>query len=226
MSGDRSPSAMGQPSTRPPRRFIVDGAVLLTAALVVAVSIVLTCNPPASWEADMFHALNSLPDVVEWVLWPIQQAGMVLAIPIGAVVLWRFVHDWRLPLAFLVGGGAFGWGGAKVIKELVGRGRPAALLDDVQLGFDSPTTGLGFPSGHAVVVAVMAVVLAPYVSLRMRWVLVGLVPLTCLARVVIGAHLPLDVIAGAAFGVVIGSSVNLSVGVGRSVRERGRENAP
>ena len=56
-------------------------------------------------------------------------------------------------------------------------------------------------------------VVAPY--LRGRWRLLpwALVAVVMFARVYVGAHNPLDVIAGAALGCVIGGCINLVVGV-------------
>ena len=68
-------------------------------------------------------------------------------------------------------------------------------------------------SGHAVMVAAIACVVAPYLPRRWRpaaWVLVALV---MVGRVYVGAHNPLDVVCGAALGVAIGSCLNLIVAV-------------
>ena len=68
-------------------------------------------------------------------------------------------------------------------------------------------------SGHAVLVAALAGVIAPYLPGRWKavpWVLVALV---MLGRVYVGAHNPLDVVCGAALGVAIASGINLLLAV-------------
>lgn len=195
------------------RRWRLEAIRIAGAAAVLALSVWATMNPPASWEVDVFRAINDLPRRAEWALWPAQQAGMALAIPIGAVVLWFVVRHWRPPVTLLAGGIVLGWGAAKLIKERVDRGRPGSLLADVAYGYDVPVDGYGYPSGHAVVVFTLAVVFSPYLPRWLRWTAYAFAALVCLTRVYVGAHMPLDVIGGAAFGIAIGSLVNLVAGI-------------
>lgn len=195
------------------RRTRVDGITLAVATAVLLVATLVTEKPPASWEVSLFRTINDLPRQAEWILWPLQQAGMALAVPVGAVVLWLVVRHWRPPVTLIAGGIVFGWGGAKLIKEWVDRGRPGSLLDDVSFGYDVPVDGFGYPSGHAVVVFTLATVFAPYVGRRTRWALYGLGILVVFSRIYMGAHMPLDVIGGAAYGIAIGAAINLTAGV-------------
>ncbi len=213
MDQEQPQTGWAESPTHRVRRMRWDGWRAVIGAAVFAISLWLISTPPPAWEESMFRAINNLPRLFEYLLLPVQQFGMMLAIPVGAAILWRIVREWVAPTGLFLGGMIFGWAAAKLIKEAVGRARPTALYGDIQLRFDTPTTGLGFPSGHAVVAFTLAVVLSPYMRPAYRWVLYGLAVATCIARVFNAAHMPLDVIGGAAYGAVVGSVINLLVGL-------------
>jgi undecaprenyl-diphosphatase len=93
----------------------------------------------------------------------------------------------------------------------VERGRPAALLPGVEGREVFGEGSLGYPSGHAAVAAALTVVVAAHLS--RRWAIGALVlgVAVLFGRMYVGAHLPLDVVGGAALGVVAGSIVNLLI---------------
>jgi hypothetical protein len=72
---------------------------ILVALMVLAIAIWATVDPPAAWEIEVFRFINDLPRQAEWILWPVQQAGMALAVPVAALVLWFIVRNWRLSSA-------------------------------------------------------------------------------------------------------------------------------
>ena len=92
---------------------------------------------------------------------------------------------------------------SQIIKHLFGRARPS-LIDMVgPFHFDMlalKSTYASMPSGHAVTAFAMAVSLG-WMAPRLRWPLLGLALLIAVSRVVISAHYPSDVIAGAGLGV-------------------------
>ena len=208
---------MAHPSVDDTRVWIRRPRLDLWAAgaglVILIVSMVLVSEPPASWEVSAFRALNDLPHQVEPLLYVLQQAGSAVVIPIAAVVLWFKMRHWRPPVGLVLGGFFLGWLAAKGVKSIVGRGRPFVLLDNVVLGRDVPIDEIGFPSGHAVLAFTLATFLAPYLSRRMTWALYSLAVVVALTRIYVGAHMPLDVIGGAGYGVVVGSVVNLAVGI-------------
>lgn len=82
------------------------------------------------------------------------------------------------------------------------------LRGDVPIGTQS------FPSGHAVVVWGMVWLVLPYLPRRwMKGVAIALGVGVMVARVYLGAHNPLDVVAGAGLGVLIAALLNLALGV-------------
>jgi membrane-associated phospholipid phosphatase len=105
------------------------------------------------------------------------------------------------------------------IKELVDRGRPHALLPELERRAGAPTGGLGFLSGHATVAFALAAVVSPYLTRHQRIAAYALAGTVALARVHVGAHFPLDVVAGAALGYGLGWVWNLAVGVPVDVEE-------
>jgi len=195
------------------RRWRFESWRILAALIVTVVATILAVEPLPKWEVAFFRAVNDLPRQAEWPMWVMQQAGMLFALPAGAIILWFIVKHWRPPLALVVGGIVFGWTAARIIKAYVDRGRPGALLDSVSFGWRTPIDTFGYPSGHAVVALTLAVVLSPYMPRWLRWSLYALAAVVGFSRMYMGAHLPLDVVGGAAFGVLIGSAVNLMSGL-------------
>lgn len=174
-------------------------------------------------EREVFYALNGLPDLLYRPSWPVMQLGNLLAAPavaLIALVLRRF----RLSAAclLLTGGKLLV---TRAVKDAVVRSRPAAIIDDV-IRRDAPATGQAFVSGHAVVAVALAVLVHPYLGTRGRiaaWALAGLV---CIARVYVGAHLPLDAVGGAFLGLALGSAINAIVGTPQRENSTGEVVAP
>ena len=92
---------------------------------------------------------------------------------------------------------------SQVLKHLFGRARPK-LIDMVgPFHFDFmpwDATFASFPSGHSITAFCTAVALG-YFMPRLRWPLLFVALLVAMSRVIIGAHYPSDVLAGAAIGV-------------------------
>jgi membrane-associated phospholipid phosphatase len=174
------------------------------------------------WEVDVFRLVNDLPGALYPVVWPLMQFGTFISIPIATVIALAFRRV-RLAIAIAVSGvGVYYL--AKVVKDVVYRLRPGALLEDVHLR-GIGTLGLGYPSGHAAVSAALAVAISPYVSRVWRRVLVGLAVFVSVARVYVGGHLPLDSVGGAGLGVALASAMHLLLGVPASPATTSAETA-
>ncbi len=94
------------------------------------------------------------------------------------------------------------WLGCKVVKHLIGRGRPSDHLDGVNVR-GRPQSGLGYPSGHSAVAAALAVV-GGRVFPAHRSLLGGVAAAVALMRVYVGAHFPLDAVGGVGLGAAGG----------------------
>ena len=111
------------------------------------------------------------------------------------------------------------------IKLGVGRQRPFEVLSEAD-PLVVASVGTSFPSGHASMSAAGAIVLAslaprfaPYLALLALIVMVS--------RVYVGVHYPLDVLAGAALGALVGTAVVLGLRrLRRTSGARRRSGAP
>ncbi len=83
-------------------------------------------------------------------------------------------------------------------RPFLSLGREEVFLRVAEVGSSS------FPSSHALDAFCIAVFVS-YFFKNLAWIVLPLAFLTALSRVYNGVHFPLDVIAGAFFGIVIGS---------------------
>jgi osmoprotectant transport system substrate-binding protein len=158
-------------------------------------------------ERAVFRAVNDLPGWLYPVLWPIQQLGNLVAGPAIALIA-ALCRRWRLALGALI---VSFIDLEPIMKSLVVRERPGTTVPDAVLRGDVPAAGQSFPSGHAVLIASLAVLAAPYFRGWWRIVPWALVAGVCIGRVYVGAHNPLDVVAGCGLGLVIGGIVSILV---------------
>jgi membrane-associated phospholipid phosphatase len=82
----------------------------------------------------------------------------------------------------------------------------------VRRGSDVPVSGPSFPSGHVILVAAVATVVAPNLAASTAWLAPLAVVLVMLSRVYVGAHNPLDVTAGLGAGLLLGGIIATFVG--------------
>ena len=164
----------------------------------------------AAPEADAFRLVNDLPSVPFGIVWVPMQLGNLLVVPAAVLAALAF-RRWRLAAGLaLAGAGVYAL--AKVVKHFVLRGRPSELLDDVVVRGAAPH-GLGFVSGHIAVVTALALVAWPWLPRWGRWAAGVAVAAVFFTRMYVGAHLPLDMVGGAALGVAVGALVRLLLGV-------------
>jgi membrane-associated phospholipid phosphatase len=183
--------------------------VVVGAALLVLSALPVDRHSVSAVERSTFRLLNDHTVLPFLVVWPVMQLGNFVAIPVTAVVA-AAVRRWRLAVSILVGG-VVAYLSAKQVKKIVPRGRPADLLSDVHIR-GAAAQGRGYVSGHAAVVTLIAALAWPYLGKRGRVVAVAIAVLVCLARVYVAAHLPLDVVGGAALGLAVAGLVRLLMG--------------
>jgi membrane-associated phospholipid phosphatase len=206
------PAVGGPDSTAAGRSLFRAELALLLSALVVLLITALAASggDVAAWVRTVFRAINDLPDFLYRPVWVVMQFGSFWAIvAVGAIAL--LFRRFRLAIGLAIAGVSV-YLLAELLKAIVDRPRPAALLTDVHIRGAAPT-GTGFPSGHASVACASAMIAWLWFGPRPRWTFIAAAIVVCFARVYVGAHLPLDVVGGAALGVASGALVGLVLNV-------------
>jgi glycosyltransferase 2 family protein len=187
-------------------------AVLGASAMLAGSWVIVAVNHGVpGWEQDIFEWVNDRPDALWPVVWVPMQLGSLAGSLVVVVVTFVVSRQRRLTLAAMTAS-QVAWWSAKVVKALVTRGRPDALLANVKLR--DHATGVGYVSGHAAVAFALATVLAPSLPRAWRPVAFALASVVAVARLYSGAHLPLDAVGGAGLGMLSGTLLRWAFGLG------------
>jgi glycosyltransferase 2 family protein len=165
--------------------------LLLTAALAAR-------HRAAPGEASIVRLVNHLPGGAVDPVEVFMTLGTITGVVLVAVVVGAVTRRIGPPLAVL-GAGLLARLITPLVKDLVERGRPAVLLDDVRVR-EHPG-GFGFPSSHTSIAVAVAVVVACCIP-KARWPVLVIAALVAVGRMYVGVHLPLDLLGGAALGVL------------------------
>jgi undecaprenyl-diphosphatase len=195
--------------SRRPEVLLILGA---TVVLMVSALPVQDENVPG-WELSIERWVNDWPDGLYRTAWVVMQLGNAVTVPLVALLA-AAARRFRLAAGLLLGG-AGTYLLAKVVKVVVTRKRPAALVEGIELR-GAHDHGIGYPSGHSAVVFCLATVgFLWFRDSPWRWAFVVLAVLTAVFRVYVGAHFPLDVVGGGALGVAAGALVAWLLGFAR-----------
>jgi len=177
-------------------------ALLIVSLLFLGVSAYLAHRHTLSGvELSFFHVVNDWPDKFRPLFLVATIAPESLWFGAAAViivfVLKMYRASWQLAVA-TIGGYVAAFAG----KHFVARPRPVELVSDAHVRVHE--TGMGFPSGHTMMLTVIILILWPYLPRGWRWAIafVG-ISLMGLSRIYLGVHGPLDVVGGFAVGAIV-----------------------
>lgn len=192
-------------------------ALLGLLGLVGVLYLIAGHDTPPAWERDVVDAMTRLPRVLGLPLEVDMQLGLRALVPVWMVLAAVVTRRWQPPVAVLVAGLVVGFG-TDQLKSWSDRPRPVGVR------IRDHASGAGFTSGHTANAFAMATVLAVLVLPgRWRWVALALAAGVGLGRMYVGAHYPLDVLGGAAWGAAVGLAAGLvaCLGLAASGADRG-----
>lgn len=189
---------------------------LIGAAAVLALAWLASVHHHvAGWERHVAIWFNAAPDWVARILGPIMRLGTLLGAAIVALVAALVCGVRRGVLVLL--SALLAYGLARWVKDIVDRGRPVEFIAHMHVR-EGNGIGLGFVSGHTAVAFAAATALAPALPRWGKVLAFTLAALVGVGRMVYGVHFPLDVVGGAALGVLCGSLVLLGDAVAHDRR--------
>jgi membrane-associated phospholipid phosphatase len=186
-------------------------------AALSAVAVAVTC-----WMALQPGAAETQTGFVQWVNDPPQPLAAVLAMTnvllrpvalavlVSALVFWimataRGAARWEVTRAMVI---AFALCEllTQVLKRAADQPRPTASIPGLDVhGYPKDPYGNAYPSAHTSVAVGMVAALWPWLTWPQRVAGVAVATLVGLNRLYIGAHWPIDVLGGAAIGILSAS---------------------
>jgi len=201
-ASSRGPGRPGRPTPRTdPRIRLSAGAVALLCTALAARG-----NRVGACEQRLFRAVNEVPDALYTPGWVVMQLGTLGAVPAAAVA--ALLAGDRELAGRLVTAGSVTWLLSKGVKLVVRRDRPAILLPGTR-GRGRDAAGLGYLSGHAGVAFALGAAALPRLGRRGRVLVLAALPAVAVMRVYVGAHLPLDIVGGAALGLAVEAGLEM-----------------
>ena len=209
-------STLFRPARRPPAAW-PDTAKLLLAAILAVVVIVATMFMLDAWSVrqarglptDLLTAARRFTDLGKsgYFLWPLGIVMLALAALYSPAMprFWRGVlAAWGVRIGFVFVAIGLPSLFDTIIKNMIGRARPFVVAGPDVWAYEPFTWHAryaSFPSGHTTTAfAALVAIGAIFPQARaLMWIYAVLI---ALSRVVITAHHPSDVIAGAIFGAV------------------------
>jgi membrane-associated phospholipid phosphatase len=192
----------------------VTSSVLGSAsALVIAATWWLALQPGAaeaqaafiSWVNDPPRALGAVLGMTNALLRPVPLAVVALTLFGWVMATVHGSSRWEVMRAVVV---SFLLAEAitQTLKHLADQPRPTASIPGLDVhGYPKDPFGNAYPSAHTSIVVALVTALWPWLNAPQRVAGVAMAVLVALNRLYIGAHWPLDVIGGAAIGVLSGS---------------------
>ena len=186
----------------------------IVAACVLAASAFLAVQPRAEeWQQGIVEWMNDPPQPFAAVLAVVNPLlrPAPLAILTALLLYWTFLsartrEQQRQIVRVAVVAFVVAEVLVQVLKRLANQPRPSAVISGLDThGYPREPFGHSFPSSHTAVAVALVAGLWPWMDLRRRVVGTTLAALVALNRVYIGAHWPLDVVGGAAAGIVAAS---------------------
>lgn len=161
--------------------------------------LVLWFNHPPQPFAAAFALVNPLLRPVPLLLVTLVLVGWIL---LAAAQTWQRLEIVRALVIVLVLSELV----AQVIKHLANRPRPLAVIPGLDMhGYPASPHGNAYPSAHTAVVVAAVSALWPWMRWPQRTVGAAFAVLIACNRVYIGAHWPIDVLGGAAIGLLCGA---------------------
>ncbi|WP_256796427.1 phosphatase PAP2 family protein [Terrabacter sp. Ter38] len=214
-SGSLSSPAPDRSSTGPqsPRPLL---AVLLGSLSTVAIAVsawlalkpgaetaqaglVLWFNDPPQPFAAVFAAVNPLLRPVPLLVVTLALVGWIL---LTASEAWQRLEILRALVVAIILAELL----AQVLKRLADQPRPLAVIPGLNMhGYPTDPHGNAYPSAHTAMAVAAVLALWPWMRWPQRIVGAGFAVLIACNRLYIGAHWPIDVLGGAAIGLLCGS---------------------
>lgn len=207
---------MGSPPTRDEPAVpgpVVAWAVALSSALVIVTTYWLALQPGAddaqsafvTWVNDPPQPLAAALAVTNVLLRPVPLTVVALALGGWIVLTAPGPIRWEV-LRAAVTSVAMAEVVTQTLKRLADQPRPTAYLPGLDVhGYPKDPYGNAYPSAHTSVAVGLVASLWPWLTWPQRVVGVAVAAAVAFNRMYIGAHWPIDVVGGAAIGLLSGS---------------------